>query len=96
MSDFEEINEAFINKFEDCELENQTTAIRAIFKNETDAKWFQENICYPKSLDLNEYPVRFISAMSPIGDLKFTSKESHTVDFQVKDKNKLINLLNNK
>ena len=95
MSDpvFEEIKKVFLNIFEDGDLINQTTTLRAEFKHEPDAKWFYENICHPINLEPEEYPVHFVSSISPIGN-EFTSKTPFSIDFEVIDKDKLIKMLN--
>lgn len=92
---FEEIKKAFIDNFEDCKLTNRTVDLEIEFKHENDAKWFEKNICYPKGLEEDEYPIEFLSSLSPIGDLKHRSLFGYTFTFKVKNKDKLIKMLNN-
>lgn len=93
---FAEIKKAFLDNFEDSNLINRTKTLRAEFKYESDAKWFYENICHPIDLERDEYPVHFVSSISPIGAEEFTSKFPFSIDFEVVDKEKLIKMLNNK
>jgi hypothetical protein len=93
---FEEIKKAFLDNFEDGVLINQTKTLRAEFTHESEAKWFYENICHPIDLKKEEYPVQFVSSISPIGKEEFTSKTPFSIDFEVNDKDKLIKMLNNK
>ncbi|MGB7969750.1 MAG: hypothetical protein WCF28_09280 [Methanobacterium sp.] len=94
---FEEIEEVFNNNFEEnVQLINQSNAISAEFEYESDAKWFYLNICHPDNLKKEEYPVNFISSITPIGDLNYTSTTHYTIKFEVKDKNKLIDMINTK
>jgi hypothetical protein len=98
MSDmiFEEIKEAILDNFENCEVKNRTTDIEVEFKNESDAKWFKENICYPKELKEEEYPIHFISSMSPLGDPEHIARSVYSISFEVSDKDRLISMLNNR
>lgn len=95
MSDvnFKEINKAFLDNFKDCNVINRTIDIDVEFKHETDAEWFYKNICYPKGLEKDEYPVGMISSMSPIGDPKHIATSVYSISFVVNDKDKLINML---
>lgn len=94
---FEEIRDVFIDNFkENVQLINQSNAISAEFEYESDAKWFYLNICHPEDLKKEEYPVNFISSVTPIGDLNYTSTTHYTIKFEVKDKDKLIKMLNTK
>lgn len=67
---FEEIKKALLYNFENCEIINRTIDLQVTFKDKKDAEWFEKNICYPKNLEENEYPISFISSVSPIGDLE--------------------------
>lgn len=98
MSDiiFDEIKTAFLNNFEECDVLNTTTDIRVEFKHETDAEWFEKNICYPESLDEKEYPVHFISSFGPMANSKNSEGEVYSITFDVNDKDKLVTMLNNK
>ena len=94
---FEEIRDVFIDNFkENVQLINQSNAISAEFEYESDAKWFYLNICHPEDLKKEEYPVNFISSVTPIGDLNYTSTTHYTIKFEVKDKDKRIKMLNTK
>ncbi len=93
---FAEIKKAFLDNFEEGNLINQTKTLRAEFKHEPDAKWFYENICHPIDLEPDEYPVQFVSSISPIGAEEFKSKTPFSIDFEVIDEEKLIRMLNNK
>jgi hypothetical protein len=44
----------------------------------------------------DEYPVNFIKSITPIDDLNYTSTTHYTIKFGVKDKNKLIEMINTK
>lgn len=94
-SKFEEIKKAFFDNFEDVDLVDQTTSLRAMFKHEPDAKRFYENICHPMDLEPDEYPVQIISSILTIGNEEFTSKTPFSIDFEVIDEDKLIKMLNN-
>lgn len=92
---FEEINEVFIDYFqENVQLINGNNTISAEFDYEPDAKWFYLNICHHENLKKEEYPINFVSSVTPIGDLNYTSTEHYTIKFEVKDK--LIDMLNTK
>ena len=94
---FEEIKHVFVDSFqENVQLINQRNAISAEFEYEPDAKWFYLNICHPENLTKEEYPVNFVSSVTPIGDLNYTSTTHYTIKFEVKDKDKLIYMLNTK
>jgi hypothetical protein len=94
---FEEIKDVFVDSFqENVQLINQSNAISAEFLYEQDAKWFYLNICHPEDLTKDEYPVNFVSSVTPIGDLNYTATTHYTIKFEVKDKDKLINMLNTK
>ena len=94
---FEEIKEVLKDNFhENVQLINQKSAISAEFKFESDAKWFYLNICNPENLKKEEYPVNFVSSVTPIGDLNFTSTKNFIIKFEVKDKEKLIKMLKTK
>lgn len=90
---FEEIKKAFLDNF-DCKIVNRTVDLEVRFKYENDADWFDSNICYPKDLEKDEYPIEFLSSLSPIGDLKYASPYSYIFNFRVKDGAKLIKMLN--
>jgi hypothetical protein len=84
---FEEIKEVFIDYFqENVQLINGNNTISAEFEYEPDAKWFYFNICHPENLKKEEYPINFVSSVTPIGDLNYTSTEHYTIKFEVKDK----------
>ena len=91
---FEEIKKAFLDNFEACKVIDRTLDIDVEFKNNTDAEWFKENICYPKGLKKEEYPITFLSASTPIGDLEHFDTSVYSISFEVNDKDKLINMLN--
>jgi hypothetical protein len=94
---FEKIKEVFNDNFkENVQLINQSNIISAEFEYEPDAKWFYLNICHPDNLKKEEYPVNFVSSITPIGDLNYNSKTHYTIKFEVKDKNKLIDMINTK
>lgn len=94
-SKFEHIKKAFFDNFEDVDLIDQTTNLRAMFKHEPDAKRFYENICHPMDLEPDECPVQFISSTLTIGKEELTSKTPFSIDFEVINKDKLIKMLNN-
>ncbi len=99
MSDkiFDEIKKAFLDNFEDCRPLNKITDIEVEFKHSSDAEWFKENICYPKNLKEEEYPVHFMSSMAPIGnDPEHLARSVYSVSFVVNDNEKLITMLNSK
>ncbi len=92
--EFLEIENILLEKFEkNVNLKKQKTKFSAEFKYETDAKWFYLNICHPEDLKKDEYPVEFISSITPIGDLDNSTRKYYTIKFKVKDKEKLIDLL---
>jgi hypothetical protein len=94
---FEEIKDVFYYKFKDnILLINNINALSAEFDYESDAKWFYLNICHPENLKKEEYPINFVSSVTPIGDLNFTKTEHYTIKFEVLNKDKLIELLKNK
>ena len=94
---FEEIKEVFMDYFqENVQLINGNNNISAEFEYESDAKWFYLNICHPENLKKEEYPINFVSSVTPIGDLNYTSTENYIIKFEVKDKDKLIDMLNTK
>jgi hypothetical protein len=94
---FDEIKEVFHDYFEEnVRLINQSNTISAEFDYEPDAKWFYLNICHPENLKKEEYPVSFVSSVTPIGDLNYTSTEHYIIKFEVNDKDKLIDMLRNK
>jgi len=91
---FEEIKNAFLDNFEDCKVIDRTLDLDVEFKNQADAEWFKENICYPKGLKKKEYPISFLSSSAPIGDPEHFGTSVYSVSFEVNDKDKLINMLN--
>ena len=94
---FEELKEVFTDNFkENVQLVNQSNAISAEFDYESDAKWFYLNICHPENLKKEEYPVSFVSSVTPIGDLTYSTTTHYTIKFKVNDKEKLIDMLNTK
>ena len=93
---FEEIKKAFLDNFEACKVIDRTLDIDVEFKNNADAEWFKENICYPKGLKKEEYPITFLSSSSPIGDPQHIASSVYSVSFEVNDKDKLINLINSR
>jgi hypothetical protein len=90
---FNEIENAFSKNFNECRLTNRTTNLEIEFSNEYDYNWFEENICYPKNLDEKEYPIDFLSSLKPIGDI-LSDRYGYSFIFTVKDKDKLIEMLN--
>lgn len=90
---FKEIEDAFLENFDECRLINRTTDLQVEFSNEYDYNWFEKNICYPESLDEKEYPIEFLSGFKPIGDISI-GKYEYSFSFTVNNKNKLIEMLN--
>ena len=93
---FEEIKNAFLDNFEDCKVIDRTLDLDVEFKNQADAEWFKENICYPKCLEKELYPVSFLSSSAPIGDPEHIASLVYSVSFEVNDKDKLINMINSR
>ena len=94
---FEEIKKVFMDYFQqNVQLINRSNAISAEFKYEPDAKWFYLNICHPENLKKEEYPINFVSSVTPIGDLDNTLTTHYIIKFEVKDKDKLIDMINTK
>lgn len=89
---FEEIRAAFLDNFQNCNVQNLTTELSVEFQVETDADWFKKNIVYPED-DPDESPIHFVSSISPIGDKIEDSPFKYEFHFKVKDKDKLINML---
>ncbi|WP_176720278.1 MULTISPECIES: hypothetical protein [Methanobacterium] len=50
---FEEIKSAFHDNCGECKLIDQKIAIIVEFKNEEDAKWFENNTVYPEGTRKN-------------------------------------------
>lgn len=91
---FENIKKAFLVNFEDCTVFNATTDIEVQFKDENDSKWFYENICYPKNLKEDDYPIDLILQGSAIGDSDHIYKSGYIFKFIVRDIDKLIDMIN--
>lgn len=90
---FNDIKNAFLENFNDCRLTDRATNLLVEFKNESDYKWFKENICYPNNLNAEEYPIHCMAHSEPIGD-KLSSEYEYSSMFTVSNKDKLIKMIN--
>ncbi|GAB4312695.1 MAG: hypothetical protein Kow0019_11740 [Methanobacteriaceae archaeon] len=90
---FNDIKNAFLENFNDCRLTDRATNLLVEFKNKVDYKWFKENVCCPKNLNTEEYPIDCMAHFEPIGD-KSSSEYEYSAMFTVKNKYKLIEMLN--
>ena len=65
---YSDVKQIFLDKFDNCNIINQSSVFKVEFNFEKDAEWFEKNICYPKHLDQNEYPINFLSNILSINN----------------------------
>ncbi len=90
---FEEIKSAFQDNCGECKLIDQKIAIIVEFKNEEDAKWFENNIVYPEGT-MEKSPLKHVMKMSEESKKFAEPFYGRTYTFEVKNKDELIHKLN--
>jgi len=88
---FSEIKNVFLNKFNECCILYQKTILKIGFDNKEDASWFEENIMQRNSP--KESPVIPRTSENPLKNIRINDYKFE-YSFIVKDKDKLIKLLN--
>lgn len=90
---FEEIKEAFSSRFESFELTNKPLYLEVRFQSVNEGEWFYSNICYPKDLEKEDYPVDCILSMTPSDGEGFILNSKYFIAFRISNKNKLLQML---
>ncbi|MGF7118290.1 hypothetical protein [Methanobacterium oryzae] len=85
---FTEIKNVFLNKFNDCCILYQKTTLKIGFDRGEDARWFEKNIIRRKK----DSSVISKASLNPLKRIITDYKFEYS--FKVKDKDKLIKLLN--
>jgi len=65
---YEEIKKAFLKRFDNCRVLNRSSEFKVEFNFEEDAEWFENNVCNYKGLNLEDYPINFLSTLYPVNN----------------------------
>jgi len=90
---FNEIKEAFARKFKNFELTKKPLYLEVRFQSVTEGDWFYNNICYPKDLKREDYPIECILSMTPLDGKGVILDAKYFIAFKVNNKNKLIQMI---
>jgi len=88
---FREIKNVFLNKFNESCILYQKTNFKIGFDNKEDASWFEKNIISRSRT--KDSPVTPETSINPLRNIRI-SDYKFEYSFMVKDKDKLIRLLN--